>query len=159
MVNKAPLGFHVLSLRHTDCLQPQDCNSHKSLQQKFATSKTGMAPQARNNPVIFLMGQTLSLCIQCQFCNEQQAQAGRTTICGGPEMLYLLHFFHLMKNNMKTCEAMDQLFNCPTQVHLITQHAFQISTDQERCLPVELNSETEMLRQTSPPNTLLLTRI
>jgi len=34
---------------------------------------------------------------------------------------------------------MDQLFNYPMQVHLITQHVFQILTDQERCLPVELN--------------------
>jgi len=56
-----------------------------------------MTPQARNNPVIFFMGHTLSLCIQCQFCNEQQAQAGWTTICGGPEMLYLLHFSLLRK--------------------------------------------------------------
>jgi len=57
-----------------------------------------MTPQARNNPVIFSYGaDLLSLCIQCQFCNEQQAQAGRTTLCGGPEMLYLLHFSHLRK--------------------------------------------------------------
>ena len=48
-----------------------------------------MTPQARNNPVIFLLygADLLSLCIQCEFRNGQQAQAGWTTICGGPEML------------------------------------------------------------------------
>jgi len=56
-----------------------------------------MTPQARNNPVIFLMGKTFCHCIHCQFCNEQQAQAVWTTVYDGPEMLYLLHFSHLRK--------------------------------------------------------------